>query len=228
LGQLLQTRLLAWDAAAGMDRWTRLVPVRATRLLAGLVIVGGAGYWGWLASPAPWAILAAIGSGGVLIALAMYAGRPGLEPARAWGAFAAASLIAVALAGNSLVPAVASWRSIHRALYTVRQRPELERVPLVFYCHEAYGSSIWLGESGCPEFDDDQRHRMREYLMQNRQVLIVSREEPIEILGESLPWPLAITRVPGARHLYLCDERATADRQPRTARRYDPRTAAWH
>ncbi len=227
-GHFLDRRVFAHGLRIDLSQWTLRVPVRATRFMTGLVALGGIACVGWLGRTSMLAICATIAATALLATLAWLAGRPQVSRTVAWSSFIVSALLTLGLANCTLIPAVSSWHSIHRALLSIRNRAEFADVPLVFYCHESYGSSIWLGDDRYVEFDDGHSIQMRDFLVQQRRALIVSRDEPVEILQNALPWPLAITRIPGTRHLYLCAERGAVDHEPRVASRYDPKTAVWH
>jgi hypothetical protein len=117
------------------------------------------------------------------------------------------------------IPVVSEHRSIYVAARQLRSDPTLGSLPVAFFEHEDYGAGFWLSGQNVVVFDDDDRHKMTAYLEAQRKVLIVSREEDVEILSRTLKWPLVVTPVQGARRLYLCDERDAETQQPRTAAR---------
>ena len=227
LGYVLDRFVLVPQSLALANPWVRWIPCRASRLLLGLFLVGAMVYHFWLAPPGSpsGAVIAVIGLG--MGGATWLAGARTKQPTIAWASFAVVTLLWIHWSNTTLLPAISSYRSVHQAMWTVRERPEYVDVPLVFYCHESYGAELWLNEEGCLEFRDEDRHRLRDYLIRERKVLLVAREEPLEIVRDSLPWPLTITKVPGARHLYLCAERDHRSRAPQIAERYRPAAAIW-
>ena len=143
--------------------------------------------------------------GAVLMTLMLFActsRRSSVE----WGAAAAIAVCFMVLMTSHLLPTVARVRSIHAAASTVQLEQGIYDNPVVFFCHEDYGSSLWSPLENQISFGADDCEELIMYLERHPKTVLVSIDEPIDELNRQLVSRGRVSKVKDRRHVYMLEQ----------------------
>jgi dolichol-phosphate mannosyltransferase len=207
LGSMLRKRLFQQDFVTPQQDWFWQVPLHSSRVLfLGVALAILAGFFIqnrqndlseiWLLSL-------------LLVAISLLSFVQIFHDPRLWRWLASAGLglLLIGIVVEMLVPIISYQRSIYVAAREIKRQPGCDTLPIVFFEHEDYGSDLWFRDQEAIYFDDEDSRQMVRFLKSKQHVLIISRDHDVHELSKNLEWPLAISKVADARHLYFCHDR---------------------
>jgi len=139
----------------------------------------------------------------VLLGLVVAAQFNRHRPKLVWTCCGVMALFLISLTAHQLIPAISQSRSIHLAAKNLQMTNQFENAPVVFFGRESYGAELNLEPDRINVFEESDVPSVVEFLNDNPNAIIVSSDDPMEVLRRDLPWTILLEECEEGRHLYI-------------------------